>query len=271
MEAALQIFDHPAFGEIRISRDEVGDNLLFCLPDLCRALNLSNPSVVAQKLDEDERPKLDLGRPGFTTFVTESGMYTVVLRSDSPIAKPFQKWITSEVLPSIRRSGGYMVAKQEDTPETIMARALLIANETMERQKAQLTEVKERNDRLTVRNLENIQKLEEQAPKVLFADTVTASDKSILMADLAKILKQKGVEIGQNRLYEWMRNHGYLCSKGQYYNRPTQKAMELCLFEVIERTISTPSKELTTFTTMITGKGQIYFVNKFLFNKSKDN
>lgn len=274
MEASIQIFNNPEFGEIRVAKTEDGEPI-FCLADLCDALQLSNNRKVKSQLDDDvtlSYPIQDsLGREQQATFVTESGMYTVILRSDSPYAKPMQKWVTSEVLPSIRKSGGYMVAKQEDTPESIMARALLIANETMERQKAQLTEVKERNDRLTVRNLENIQKLEEQAPKVLFADTVTASDKSILMADLAKILKQKGVEIGQNRLYEWMRNHGYLCSKGQYYNRPTQKAMELCLFEVIERTISTPSKELTTFTTMITGKGQIYFVNKFLFNKSKDN
>lgn len=109
--------------------------------------------------------------------------------------------------------------------------------------------------------------LKEAEPKVLFADCVTGSEKSILVADLAKILKQNGIEIGQNRLFMWLRDHGYLCSRGAYYNRPTQKAMELGLFEVIERTIGAPDKELTTFTTKVTGKGQLYFVNKFLFNK----
>ncbi len=106
--------------------------------------------------------------------------------------------------------------------------------------------------------------LDAAAPKVLFADCVSGSERSILVADLAKILRQSGVEIGQNRLFIWMRDHGYLCSKGAYYNRPTQKAMEMELFEVIERTIGSPDKELTTFTTKVTGKGQLYFVNKFL-------
>ena len=120
---------------------------------------------------------------------------------------------------------------------------------------------------LGAKALDQEKALEAAAPKVLFADCVTGSEKSILVADLAKILKQNGIEIGQNRLFIWLRDHGYLCSKGAYYNRPTQKAMELGLFEVIERTIGAPDKELTTFTTKVTGKGQLYFVNKFLFNK----
>lgn len=120
---------------------------------------------------------------------------------------------------------------------------------------------------LGARTLEQEKALEAAAPKVLFADCVTGSEKSILVADLAKILKQNGIEIGQNRLFVWLRDHGYLCSRGAYYNRPTQKAMEMGLFEVIERTIGMPDKELTTFTTKITGKGQLYFVNKFLYQK----
>ena len=120
---------------------------------------------------------------------------------------------------------------------------------------------------LGAKSLDQEKALEAAAPKVLFADCVTGSERSILVADLAKILKQNGIEIGQNRLFIWLRDHGYLCSKGAYYNRPTQKAMELGLFEVIERTIGAPDKELTTFTTKVTGKGQLYFVNKFLFNK----
>lgn len=120
---------------------------------------------------------------------------------------------------------------------------------------------------LGARTLEQEKALEAAAPKVLFADCVTGSEKSILVADLAKILKQNGIEIGQNRLFVWLRDHGYLCSRGAYYNRPTQKAMEMGLFEVIERTIGMPDKEMTTFTTKVTGKGQVYFVNKFLYQK----
>jgi len=121
---------------------------------------------------------------------------------------------------------------------------------------------------LGAKALDQEKALEAAAPKVLFADCVTGSERSILVADLAKILKQNGIEIGQNRLFIWLRDHGYLCSKGAYYNRPTQKAMELGLFEVIERTIGAPDKELTTFTTKVTGKGQLYFVNKFLYGRA---
>lgn len=111
--------------------------------------------------------------------------------------------------------------------------------------------------------------IEEQTPKVLFADCVQASDKSILVADLAKILKQNGIEIGQNRLFIWLRKQGYLCNKGQYYNRPTQKSMELGLFEVKETSISKPNGTIIiNITPVITGKGQLYFVNKFLANKN---
>lgn len=134
-----------------------------------------------------------------------------------------------------------------------------------ERQRAEMLS----NDvvQLGAKTLEQERALEAAAPKILFADCVTGSEKSILVADLAKILKQNGIEIGQNRLFIWLRDHGYLCSRGAYYNRPTQKAMEMGLFEVVERTIGMPDKEMTTFTTKVTGKGQVYFVNKFLYQK----
>lgn len=249
MQSHIQVFINPQFGEIRIAKTENGDPL-FCLSDLCKALNLSNASVVASRLDEDERSKLDLGRQGSAIFVTEPGMYSVILRSDSPLAKPMQKWVTSEVLPAIRKTGGYIPIKQDDTPETIMARALLIADSTIKRQAKQL---------------------EDQEPKVLFAKAVETSSRSCLIAELAKIITQNGVQVGQNRLFNWMRHHGFLCQYGDYYNQPTQKAMEMGLFEIKKTTITKPDgRVLINTTPKVTGKGQVYFVNKFLYKKTSE-
>lgn len=243
MQSPIQLFSNPQFGEIRITKTENGDPL-FCLSDLCKALNLSNASVVASRLDEDERSKLDLGRQGSAIFVTEPGMYSVILRSDSPLAKPMQKWVTTEVLPAIRKTGGYIHTSIEDTPESIMAKALLIADSTIKKQAKQL---------------------QDQAPKVLFADAVATSERSILIGELAKIMHQNGVSIGQNRLFEELRKTGYLGSKGEYYNIPTQRAVEQGLFEIKKTSITKPDGTvLVTTTTKVTGKGQIYFLNKFI-------
>lgn len=125
MQSPIQLFSNPQFGEIRIAKTENGDPL-FCLSDLCKALNLSNASVVASRLDEDERSKLDLGRQGSAIFVTEPGMYSVILRSDSPLAKPMQKWVTTEILPAIRKTGGYIHTSIEDTPESIITYTIQI-------------------------------------------------------------------------------------------------------------------------------------------------
>jgi len=243
MQSPIQLFSNPQFGEIRIAKTENGDPL-FCLSDLCKALNLSNASVVASRLDEDERSKLDLGRQGSAIFVTEPGMYSVILRSDSPLAKPMQKWVTTEILPAIRKTGGYIHTSIEDTPESIMAKALLIADSTIKKQAKQL---------------------QDQAPKVLFADAVATSERSILIGELAKIMHQNGVSIGQNRLFEELRRTGYLGNKGEYYNTPTQRAIEQGLFEIKKTSITKPDGTvLVTTTTKVTGKGQIYFLNKFI-------
>lgn len=250
MQSQIQIFINPQFGEIRTAKTENGDPL-FCLLDLCNSLNLSNARTVAQRLDADEVRKLNLrGKEGFTNFVTEAGMYSVILRSDSPLAKPMQKWVTSEVLPAIRKTGGYIPIKQDDTPETIMARALLIADSTIKRQAKQL---------------------EDQEPKVLFAKAVETSSRSCLIAELAKIITQNGIQVGQNRLFDWMRHHGFLCQYGDYYNQPTQKAMEMGLFEIKKTTITKPDGTVLINTTpKVTGKGQVYFVNKFLYKKTSE-
>lgn len=256
METRLRVFKNSLFGEIRTSLTESGDPV-FCLTDLCNALQLTNSRKVKSQLDDDvtlSYPILDnLGRTQDATFVTEAGMYTVILRSNSPIAKPMQKWVTGEVLPAIRKTGGYMIEKEEDTEESIMARALLIAQDTIQRSKDKIRQLS-----ATV---------EKQAPKVLFADSVATSQKSCLIAELAKILMQNGIEIGQNRLFRYLRKNNYLGNKGEYYNQPTQRAMELGLFEIKKTSITKPDGTVLVNTTpKVTGKGQIYFVNKLITN-----
>lgn len=254
---SVQIFNNDQFGEIRVIVQENGEPL-FCLADVCKALNLTNPTVVAQKLDDEDKPKLDLGLPGQQpTYITEPGLYTVILRSDSLMAKPMQKWVTSEVLPTIRKHGAYITPTKIKEiladPDTLIQ---LVTNYK-----------KERDERLRIEaeNNANKQALKAAEPKVLFADAVTASESSILIGEMAKILKQNGIEIGQNRLFIWLREHGYLCTRGDAYNQPTQKAMELGLFEIKKTTIQQPDGTVfVTVTTKVSPKGQIYFVNKFL-------
>jgi len=253
----IQIFNNPQFGDIRVATDENG-NPLFCLLDLCRSLNLTNPSVVAQKLDEEERPKLDLGsRQGETIFVTESGLYTVILRSDSLLAKPMQKWVTSEVLPAIRKHGGYL------TPEKL--EEVLTNPDTIIRLATDLKTEREKSAALKAKTNEQARALQDAAPKVLFADSVMTSEQSVLIRDLAKILRQNGILIGQNRLFKWLRDNHYLCVWGESYNQPTQSSMELGLFEIKKNVINQPDGTIfVTETTKVSSKGQIYFVNKFL-------
>lgn len=248
METAIQIFKNNQFGEVRVITNE-NNEPYFVGRDIAIALGYSDPvSAISQHVDYEDKAKHPIhdnqGIIQKTTVITESGVYSLVFGSKLESARQFKKWVTSEVLPSIRKSGGYIASKADDSPETIMARAVLLAKETI--------------DKMT-------NQLKEQAPKVLFANAVETSNRSVLVAELAKIIKQNGYEIGQNRLFEWLRKNGYLCSKGDYYNQPTQKAIELGLFELKKTSISKPDGSvLVTTTTKVTGKGQVYFVNKFL-------
>lgn len=255
---SVQIFNNDQFGEFRVVVQENGDPL-FCLADVCKALNIQNVTQVAQRLDDEDKGMFDIGLKNKqeVTFITEPGLYTVILRSDSPMAKPMQKWVTSEVLPAIRKHGAYITPTKIEQilsdPDTLIQ---LVTNYK-----------KERDERLRIEaeNNANKQALKAAEPKVLFADAVTASESSILVGEMAKILKQNGIEIGQNRLFIWLREHGYLCSRGEAYNQPTQKAMELGLFEIKKTTIQQPDGTVfVTVTTKVSPKGQIYFVNKFL-------
>lgn len=245
----LQIFNNEEFGEIRTV--VVNDEPMFCLIDICKALEMSNPTMVAQRLDDDERTKLDLGRAGDTNFITESGLYAVILRSDKPNAKKFRKWVTSEVLPSIRKDGGYIAGQETLSDEELLSKALMVAQRKID----------EKNNIIAMQD----SRIQGMIPKEIFADAVSASHTSILVGDLAKLICQNGVQIGQKRLFEWLRENNFLIKSGSSRNMPQQRYVEQGLFEVKESNIQNPDGSVRiTKTTKVTGKGQVYFVNKFL-------
>lgn len=239
----LQIFNNEEFGKVRTAL--VNEEPMFCLIDICKALEIKNATDVAKRLDEDELTRLNLGsRAGETNFITESGLYAVILRSDKPNAKKFRKWVTSEVLPSIRKNGGYIAGQENMTDDELMAKALMVAqNKIAERDK----------------------QIERMKPKEIFADAVSASETSILVGDLAKLISQNGYKIGQKRLFEWLRTNNFLIKCGSSRNMPQQRFVEQGLFEIKESNVQNPDGSVRiTRTTKVTGKGQIYFVNKFL-------
>lgn len=220
----LQIFENNEFGAVRTV--VVDGEPMFCLADICKALELSNSRIVADRLDDDERCKLDLPRQGETWFITESGLYAVILRSDKPNAKTFRKWVTSDVLPSIRKNGGYIAGQETLSDDELMAKALMVAQNKIAEKDRIISEKQER--------------IEAMRPKEIFADAVAASHTSILIGDLAKLICQNGFQIGQKRLFEWMRNKGYLIKYGSSKNMPVQRYVEQGLFEIKESSVQNP-------------------------------
>lgn len=252
----IQIFNNPQFGDIRTAGTP--DKPLFCLADVCKALDLQAKHVM-ERLDKgvvstDTLPT-NGGMQTFN-FVNEDGLYDVILDSRKPEAKAFRKWVTSEVLPSIRKHGAYMtdatIEKVMNDPDSWIK---LLQNLKEERQQRQLAESK-------AALLEEVTK--EQAPKVVFADAIVGSQSSCLIGELAKIITQNGYKIGQNNLFEWMRKNHYLGTTGEYYNIPMQRYIEQGLFELKKSTHSENGVMRTTVTPKVTGKGQQYFVNLFL-------
>ena len=247
----IQIFNYNSV-EVRTIQND--GEPWFVLRDVCNVLGLGTPARVAERLDPDEVSQThitdSMGRQQETTIINESGLYNVILRSDKPEAKPFRKWVTSEVLPTIRRHGMYA------TPDTV-EKMLADPDTTI---KLLETIKQERAARLALEA-----QAEADKPKILFADAVSASHSSILVGDLAKLLRQNGVEIGQNRLFSFLREKGYLCSQGERYNLPTQRSMDRGWFQVKETTINQPNGSVRiTRTVKVTGKGQQYFINLFL-------
>ena len=245
----LQIFNSEEFGEVRTV--VLNSEPMFCLVDVCKALDIKNATDVAKRLDDDERTRLNLGRQGETNFVIESGLYAVILRSDKPNAKKFRKWITGEVLPSIRKNGGYIAGQETLSDEELLSKALMVAQRKIE----------EKNNIIAMQD----SRIQGMIPKEIFADAVSASHTSILVGDLAKLICQNGVQIGQKRLFEWLRENNFLIKSGASRNMPKQRYVEQGLFEVKESNIQNPDGSVRiTKTTKVTGKGQVYFVNKFL-------
>lgn len=245
----IQTFDSPEFGSIRVVRDEDGEPW-FVAKDVLDVLDLDKTAL--RKLDEDEKGVDSIHTPGGEqqmTIVTEPGFYKLVMRSRKPEAKAFQRWVTHEVLPALRRDGGYMVARDE-TPEQTMARAVLLAQQTIDRQKSRIAGLEAEN--------------EEMRPKALFADAVAASDGTCLIGEFANMLRQNGVDIGQNRLFAMLREDGYLGKVGQNRNVPTQRSMELGLFRIKETAITHSDGHVTiNRTPKLTGKGQRYFLERY--------
>lgn len=241
----IQTFENADFGAIRVSTVE--GEPWFVAKDVCDALGISKYRDAVSRLDDDERGSVlvdTLGGAQETSTVSEPGLYKLIMRSRKPEAKAFQRWVTHEVLPAIRKTGGYIAAKQDETPEQIMARAVIVAQDTIERQKRQLDELK---------------------PKAMFADAVAASDGTCLVGELAKMIRQNGVEIGQNRLFDVLRARGFLGKAGSNRNVPTQRAMDMGLFRIKETAITHSDGHVTlNRTPKVTGKGQRYFVEMFV-------
>lgn len=256
----LHIFKSPEFGQVRTVM--VDGEPWFVGKDVATALGYSNPSnAVVTHVDDEDKTTYSFQVSGSNykskaTLINESGLYSLVLSSKLPTAKKFKHWITSEVLPAIRKTGGYIANAETMTDAEIMSKALLIAKQTIDN----------REQRIHSLELET----ERMKPKEIFADAVSASNSSILIGDLAKILHGNGIKIGRGRLFAWMREHGFLIKqKGTSYNMPTQRAMELGLFRVKEGSyVDGKGNNIITKTTKVTGKGQQYFINKFLAEKS---
>lgn len=248
MSNEIQRFDFKG-ASLRTLIDKAGEPW-FVAKDVCAILEISNPSDALKRLDDDERSRFNLGRQGETNIVNEAGLYVLVLGSRKPEAHEFKRWVTHEVLPQIRKTGGYIPTTDVDDDMTILAKAVMIGQRTMEAQKQRIAEQQTR--------------IVELEPKARFADAVAVSDGTCLIGELAKMLRQNGLDIGQNRLFEILRQDGYLGKTGSNRNVPTQKAMDLGLFRIKETAITHSDGHVTiNRTAKVTGKGQTYFISRY--------
>lgn len=256
--SVIRIFSNPQFGEIRTATGNNGEPM-FCLADLCKILGLRVQGVTP-RLKEDGVNRIEvidsLGRKQEAIFISEQNLYKVIMRSDKENAEPFQDWVCGEVLPSIRKHGAYMtqsvIERTLTDPDYLIRLATALKKERQQRilaeKKAELeAEINKAN-----------------APKVLFADAVVGSKSTCLIGELAKIISQNGYPIGQNRLFKWLRDKGYLGKHGERYNIPNQQYIEMGLFELKKNVHSENGVIKTTITPKVTGRGQSYFINKFL-------
>lgn len=238
---------------VRTLFDEKGE-LFFVGKDVAEILGYQRPdNAIRNHVDDEDKAMHQISASGQMRnmlAINESGLYSLVLSSKLPTAKQFKRWVTSEVLPNIRKHGTHMTSETIEKvladPDTIIQIATQLKEERAKRMQAEVV-------------------IEQQKPQVLFAKAVETSETSILVGQLAKLLTQNGINIGQNRLFAWLRDNGYLGKKGAHYNEPTQYAVERGWFEVVERTMQNPDGSVRiTRTTKVTGKGQVYFINKLL-------
>lgn len=265
----IKIFESNEFGKVRTINEN--GQIWFVGKDVCEIFGDTNYRRSISRIDEDEKKTSNVSTNGGSQnmiLLNESGLYSLlflmqpqkakgVSQNESAIneriekLREFKRWITHEVLPSIRKHGGYIKNQENLSDDELMARALEVAQR----------KIAEKNKLIE----EQASKIQQDTPKVLFADSVSASSTSILVGELAKLLNQNGIKTGQKRLFSWLRENGYLMKNTSSFNLPTQKAMELGLFEIKESTVINPDNSVRiNKTTKVTGKGQLYFVNKFL-------
>lgn len=247
----LQIFNSEEFGQVRTV--EINGNPYFVANDVARALGYKRPAdaVTAHCKGSVKHRYLTDGGEQELKVIPEGDIYRLTVCSKLPSAEKFEKWVFDEVIPSIRTNDGYIVGQETLSDDELMAKAILVAQR----------KIKERDQIIEQQK----QKIEADRPKTIFADAVSASHTSILIGDLAKLICQNGYQIGQKRLFQWMRDNGYLMVSGSSRNMPKQKYVEQGLFEIKESNVQNPDGSVRiTRTTKVSGKGQLYFVNKFL-------
>lgn len=247
----LQIFNSEEFGQVRTV--EINGKPYFVANDVAKALGYVE-TAKAIRTHCKGVSEMDIPSKGgiqCMKIIPEGDIYRLIVRSKLPSAEKFEKWVFDEVIPSIRTNGGYIAGQETLSDEDLMAKAILVAQK----------KIKERDQIIEQQK----QKIEADRPKTIFADAVSASHTSILIGDLAKLICQNGYQIGQKRLFQWMRDNGYLMVSGSLRNMPKQKYVEQGLFEIKESNVQNPDGSVRiTRTTKVSGKGQLYFVNKFL-------
>ena len=254
-QASLTVFENKNFGKVRTIF--LNNIPLLCLKDVCEILDIKQASKLKTRLKQDgviTSHIIDrLGRKQKALFINESNLYKVIFQSRKPEAEAFTEWVTADVLPAIRKTGGYIAGEEELNEDELVMKAMNVLNSKVER-------LKQQN-----KQLEN--KVEQDRPKVLFADSVAAKDGTILVRELAKIIQQNGVKINVNQLFNWLRDNGYLIKQySRDYNKPTKKSIDLGIMRYSIYKVDKYGEEFETFTPLITVKGIQYFLNIFLNN-----
>lgn len=247
----LKIFENAEFGQVRTT--DINGQPYFMDSDVAKSLGYSRPNdAILKHCRATAKRSIPIsGKMQEVNFIPESDIYRLIIKSKLPSAQRFEKWVMEEVLPSIRKNGGYIAGQENLSDEELLERAVLVARK----------KIAERDEIIKKQQ----EQIEADKPKTIFADAVSASKTSILIGDLAKLICQNGYQIGQKRLFDWLRTNGYLIKSGDSKNMPTQRYVEQGLFEIKESNIQNPDGSIRiTKTTKVTGKGQIYFVNKFL-------